>query len=676
VPTTTIPTTRRRKTAAAGERFGALVLALAILITGTPARAARAVSEREALDRLGSLEEALRARSLDGSPTAWRELSGADPFALVALPGGDRLVGILRGDSALVLLDATGRELARQPAPAHPTGLVLTARGDVLVSGEASSTIARFAVRGDELLPRPTTEVAGVHGLRDLAVSRGRVYALDVYGGRVVAVQDAPGRQQPRHLAACRGPLSIDVVPGGEQIVANCLLDHALVVLDPAGVVRERIVHDGPFWSFALAVGPDGVPLIAAGGVEDRPLDRRDGSFGYIDSFVYLYRLEGDRPTRIAAVDVSELGVVTPKWVDLASAPAGGIEVRVAGYGSDRLVELAWSDATEAGPRVASRRIPPGTTDVAGRIAANPLLDAWVVLDEGRTRVRPLSSRVARSPEARVGELLFFTTLMAPLGSAEGKRSRFTCETCHHEGGVDGRTHWTGRGDVHATTKPLFGLLANRPYFSRALDPTMVRMVDNEFRVANRGTGQSPWFSLRRQDHPWLGAIDEVPEVLSAEWLRRALVTFLAQHDPAPNPATLGRHGFTAGERAGADTFRARCESCHSARLLADDPESRIPFADWEERIFAGGPILWGRSGYERTGVEPYVHPAGARVPSLRRLYVKQPYFTNGSAATLVDVLDRAAWTPEGFRHSGADPAVAPLSADERAALLAFLALL
>lgn len=639
-------------------------------------RAERAVSEREALARLGSLEETLRERALEGSSVAWRERSGADPFALLALPGRDRFVGILRGDSAVVLLDATGRELARRPAPAHPAGLVLPSSGDVLVCGEASSTIARFSVRGDALVAEASTEVDGVHGLRDLAVARGRIWTLDVYGGRVVSIPDAPGRQQPRELAACRGPLSIDVAPDGMALVANCLLDHALVVLDPAGGVRDRIVHDGPFWSVALAVGPDGVPVVAAGGVEDRPLDRRDGSFGYIDSYVYLYRLAPGGAERIGEVDVSELGVVTPKWLDAAPEPGGGVRVRVAGYGSDRLVELAWDETDGRAPRVVSRRIPPGTTDVAGRVAANPLLDAWILLDDGGVRVRTLPSHVARSTESRVGEILFFTTLMAPHGSAEGRRSRFTCETCHHEGGVDGRTHWTGRGQVHATTKSLFGLLANRPYFSRALDPTMVRMVDNEFRVANRGTGQSPWFSLRRADYPWLDAIDDVPDDLSAEWLRRSLVTFLAQHEPAPNPATAGRRAFTPVERAGADAFRARCEGCHAARLVADDAGSRIPFPDWEEHIFAGGTIVWGRSGYERTGVEPYVHPDGARVPSLRRLYVKRPYFTNGSAATLGDVLERAAWTREGFRHAGADVGETPLSVDERASLLAFLALL
>jgi hypothetical protein len=91
------------------------------------------------------------------------------------------------------------------------------------------------------------------------------------------------------------------------------------------------------------------------------------------------------------------------------------------------------------------------------------------------------------------------------------------------------------------------------------------------------------------------------------------------------------------------------------------------------------------------------VHEKGARVPSLRRLYKKHPYFTNGSADTLDDVLERARFLPSGFQHDvpnpidGASPPIPPTapsvtanpSATEnqlddasRRALLAFLALL
>jgi hypothetical protein len=237
--------------------------------------------------------------------------------------------------------------------------------------------------------------------------------------------------------------------------------------------------------------------------------------------------------------------------------------------------------------------------------------------------------------------------------------------------------HDTGRRDVHAVTKPLLGLFNNRPHFSRALDLDMATMVDNEFGAANKGNAHDPWFSLRRDEIPWSDAMGELPDTVSAIELRTALMAFLMEFAHAPSPSTLGRTGFTDLERKGADTFLARCESCHQARRVADDPDSRVELADWEAAVFApAGPIVWARDGYEKTGVLPYVHTDGARTPSLRRMYKKHPYFTNGSAASVDDILRRVGWNDDGFWHDGAPPGAARLADAEREALAAFLDIL
>jgi cytochrome c peroxidase len=71
------------------------------------------------------------------------------------------------------------------------------------------------------------------------------------------------------------------------------------------------------------------------------------------------------------------------------------------------------------------------------------------------------------------------------------------------------------------------------------------------------------------------------------------------------------------------------------------------------------------------------VHEKGARVPSLRRLYKKHPYFTNGAAKTLEDVLTQARFSADGFRHAPPNPeGGATLDERSRAALLSFLDLL
>ena len=89
---------------------------------------------------------------------------------------------------------------------------------------------------------------------------------------------------------------------------------------------------------------------------------------------------------------------------------------------------------------------------------------------------------------------------------------------------------------------------------------------------------------------------------------------------------------------------------------------------------------MWASAEYQKTGVLPYVHERGARTTTLRRIAQKQPHFTNGSARTLSDVLDRCGFAGDRFFHdaSGAsgEKGVTALTQPERDALLAFLELL
>ena len=617
---------------------------------------------------------------------------GPDPYRIASLRGGDRLIGLLRGESAVVTLGADGTELDRVAAPRSPSGLAVSSDGDVLVVGDGARELAHYRTDHGRL-ERVATVPIGALGMRDVALAPDArtAYVVEEREGRLLAVSLDRDRTRAfrqsaiRELGRCHGPIQVVAITG--HVAVNCLLDHTIEIRRDHGEVA-RIHHDGPMWSLALHREPDGGVLVAVGGVEDHPLEREDGGFGYIDSYVYLYRLApgAAQPSRLAVIDTSALGVITPKWVALRTDKAGAVSVTTAGYAGSSLVTMTWpaGDVT-APPRIEQTSLPPGTAaaqlaDDGALVAANPLLDAWVVERGGAPRIVPVASaRPARSVASRIGELLFFTTMMAPWNATEGKLSRFTCETCHYEGYVDGRTHYTGRGTVHATTRPLYGLFNNRPYFSRALDKTMTKMVHAEFRVANRHNGRDPWFALTRAELPWLADVDGAPAQLTPEFLREAFMTFLIDFTHRSNPAAIDHPRFTDLERAGARTFRDRCAACHAGRLIADDAASTVPFERWEPLVLsAAGPIVWGRDGYEKTGVTPYVHDSGARVPTLRRLYKKWPYFTNGSARSLVEVLDRFAWDPQRTYHDGApvDGALARLTADEKAALLAFLQLL
>jgi hypothetical protein len=274
---------------------------------------------------------------------------------------------------------------------------------------------------------------------------------------------------------------------------------------------------------------------------------------------------------------------------------------------------------------------------------------------------------------------LFFTSLIAPENLSAGTHTRLSCETCHFEGGVDGRTHYTGRDDVSVVTKPLFGLANNRPHFSRALDRDLSSVSHNEFRVAGAGSSTDPWFDIESARFPWLRELGIERGRLSALDLREALIAFLYAFSHDPNPRALIHTAFTELEREGARVFAQRCESCHAARIFSDDASSHAPFAEWQELVLRrNAPLVWASSAYAKTGIEPYVHERGTRVTSLRRLGLKPRYFTNGSAPTLSDVVSRFRFGPGRALHE-APAGVTELAAlDEPAqrALLAFLRLL
>jgi hypothetical protein len=541
----------------------------------------------------------------------WAEASGANPF-LVHRIGADRFVGALRGTGEIVVLDAAGKRVgaALDRVPGI-TGWAWSDDEAFFAVGERAADVHAFAIEGGTPKRRSSWRVPDVHALRDIAIGPGgELHLADMHRSRVITIA-APQEGKPLVVAsthACGGAVQVQRV--GDSLLANCLLEHRVRVWGPGA--EASIEHDGPIFAFDARAVEGGLE-IAIAGVEDHPLDRKGGSFGFVDSFAFVYAVRGSSVERIAEINVGEHMVVTPKWIRWQDDGT----LATAGYGS-----AGGAVIDPVASRVQPVALPPGITSVAGSLqsglAADPLLDAWIVLGEHWSAH---AIEDARPTAVRVGEALVFTTLMAPAGSSTGKLSRFTCETCHFEGNVDGRTHHTGRFDVHATTKTIRGLFGNRPHFTRALDRTTTAMIDNEFNVASKGTPGDPWFTLSAADHPWLATLG-VQGSWSPEQLRRALFEFLTTFTPDRNPAVLGRTELDATEQRGAELFAAHCESCHGARLRSDDPSSRVEPAQWAAHVLGNGAILWASDERTKTGVEPYVHDDGARVPSLRRLWV------------------------------------------------------
>jgi hypothetical protein len=632
----------------------------------------RALREREA-----PLRDALSPRE----QPPWIDVSGADPYRIVPVPGGG-FVGVLRGARALVALDRDLGELGRAPLAQTPTALCASSSGDAWVASRYGSALQRARLGPSGAVALTLERQLASAGVADLACGEGGVVYVLPADGSALLTLDQDARELGRYPAL---PGALRLLRRGSYLLEISLFERTLRVLQLGArglPARElgRIVHDGTLWAAEMAAPEAPVPLLAVSGAEDKALVRAHGEFENIDSFVWIYELRPEGVVRVAELDVSDFGLVLPKALHL-DFRADGVQLDVLAAGSGRRLHAAWGRDWEKPPKVWTEPALPGVSDAVfgqdGSVAyASPLFDAWIKLDTTGARVARVDPERRPSPDVRLGEALFFTELMAPDNSSTGTHSRFSCETCHFEGGVDGRLHYTGRADISVVTKPLFGLANNRPHFSRAMDPDLSSVSHNEFRVAGAGSGQDPWFTLATARFPWLHELGIARAELSPLELRSALLQFLYAFTPAPNASTQGLSHFSRLEAEGAEAFRQHCQSCHAPRLLSDDAASEAPFVDWQSLIFTrNAPLVWARADYAKTGVVPYVHERGTRITSLRRLALKPRYFTNGSAPQLADVVERFRESPEGGLHD-APPGSPALSAQTRRALVAFLRLL
>lgn len=152
---------------------------------------------------------------------------------------------------------------------------------------------------------------------------------------------------------------------------------------------------------------------------------------------------------------------------------------------------------------------------------------------------------------------------------------------------------------------------------------------------------------------------------IDSQRLLRALAQFtgtLVSADSRYDRYVRGEAQFTPQERAGLATFRARCAACHREPLFTD--------FSYRNNGLDAAPQDAGRAAVSGRA-EDY---GRFRVPSLRNVALTAPYMHDGRYDTLAQVLDHYA---SGIQHSPTlDPLLGqglPLSADERAGLLAFL---
>jgi hypothetical protein len=140
---------------------------------------------------------------------------------------------------------------------------------------------------------------------------------------------------------------------------------------------------------------------------------------------------------------------------------------------------------------------------------------------------------------------------------------------------------------------------------------------------------------------------------------------------PVPSPyVARGRRALDRVERAGLAVFRDGCAGCH--QLVGDSGSGdRIPPRQLEGRLLAGEVAL--TSPRLHAVGTPLLGDGGNNPPSLRGVWEAGPYFSDGSARTLEEVLRRT--DPDAPKVHAAENAAHPpaFTGRQRAALLAFL---
>jgi hypothetical protein len=488
-------------------------------------------------------------------------------------------------------------------------------------------------------------------GFRDLAVSEahGRVYVIDSRDD-ALWVLDLGGAVQGR----------VSLVPGAYGV--GTLGDDALFVL--AGNQPHLSVL--PLDERGLPGPPTGIETVApfrtaraggellwTAGYRQTRVRRKDGPVENLESFVYAYRsadLARGVLAPVRAVDLAAERLTDP--VAVAPAATG---ILAALSGSHRLVRIETraqrEPAVTAAPAVTARPSAFVTSDV---LAEGPWIFAVGLLDDAlyvhcqsdlalvETVPLAVGPGVEPQPESQpepatdyaIGEVLFYSKALW----ADTQSNQFTCNGCHWDGGNDHRVHPGFRESRWELARPAAGVGMLAPIFTPGQSSSITVAVNGFVRALD----ERYW--TEREAHAWLDPVEvEIAPgrrvLLSPHDVRRALLTYLARQPVEPGFLRAPGQPFSDSALRGAALFWRDCARCHepSPRMGTGSTLGREAALDY----LIDRPLAFGAARWEKTGVLPYFTERGNRVSPLTQLGRGGPFFSNGSARNLADVLQR-----------------------------------
>ena len=320
-------------------------------------------------------------------------------------------------------------------------------------------------------------------------------------------------------------------------------------------------------------------------------------------------------------LDTASAAFLPSQRIDLASADRpvnlpfaaavspDGRTLYVANAGSDDLsvIDIATGRARA---HLATGRNPRGLalSPDGRRLFVDNVLDGTLDVFDTQTLTRGMTltlTQIRLAPNLLAGQRLF-NSAQAPMSSGDW----LSCATCHLDGGADGRT-WAGFPDGPRNTPALFGASHTLPlHWNGNLD----ELQDTELtiRAIQGGAGLidgQPSAALGPPNAGRSAALD-------------SLAAYLATLTPAPSPYAPASAEEAAAIQRGQYSFqRWGCAVCHAAPA----------YTDRQLHISSiGDPAL------ERNQAGPLPR---FDTPSLAGVWATAPYFHDGSAATLRDVL-------------------------------------
>jgi hypothetical protein len=214
-------------------------------------------------------------------------------------------------------------------------------------------------------------------------------------------------------------------------------------------------------------------------------------------------------------------------------------------------------------------------------------------------------------------------------------------------------------------TKTCRSLATSAPYLSLGELATLREFADNILSTHAQGSDRYPVPLRVRGRRGWTRV------TLSPDQVRQAMAGYLANIPWEPSPYV--RPGSTALDELaarGLGLFLRRCGRCHEP---VGNPTlgNRVPEAELQRRLLLGQ-VAFTSSGRFAVGTR-VLGQGGNNPPSLRGVWDNAPYLSDGSAPTLEALLRRT--DPDADQvHAEKNEHPAPrMSAEERAALLAFL---